>query len=451
MQMRVRANKVLQEPATKDMVPTLAHILALSVLGSSGKAVSQIVQFLSVPSEKLCTELPVDPGAGSGEDGDDSEPNGTAPAKEPRTKPAAPRKAAKKAREAAPQIEEEPSQKRQRGARASKAKAAAKKPAAKPAAKNPAAKKPAKRKASEVEAEAGPEAEVAVEADVPEEEHEAPEDDGEQPDEEMQEPAEDPVDQKAEEAQEEPQDDEEEAPGLDMHPGDAPPVEGGPCLQHEVPVEAVQHDQEPQLEGDDSEEPEPPPPGLENDLEHAQHVGVPGLHAVARAARPKPAAVCAPPKRPAIGSQASPCDAAQPGSHGRSMPPQLGPHALQPPLQEGVATSSRAAPSHDIGNSISKVRGANKRVRHPTTKASLGVQGGTVSKKSAPYSRRGATAVAAVAAVVGQPAKPDVVRCHLILILVPKYFNAAHSLSIRFDSCFVPGTQIGCMLFQPAW
>ena len=389
--MRVRAHKVLlKEPTTTKMVPALAHILALAVTGKDGRSISQILNFLMSPAKKLCTELA---GAEQSEDEDDDESNGKAPAKQPRSNAAGPRKTVKKAREPAPQPEIEPSLKRQRGARGGKQKAAPQKPAAKPAAKS--AKKPSKRKAAEVEAEVEPEAEAVVDA----EEHEGPEGENEEKDVQMQEEPEEPIQQEEEEEGEYAEaDDDEDAPGLDMHPGH--PAIGGPPLQHEVLVEAVQHDQQPLSQDEEDEEPEPPPPGLENDLEHAQHV------APVHVARPKPAPVVAP-RRPGIGSQASPCDAAQPGSHGRSLPPQLGPHALQPPL-EGVATSSRAAASHDVGNSASKARarGQNKRVRHPTAKATLGVQGGTTSKKSALFSKRGATAVAAV---VGQQAKPDAV------------------------------------------
>jgi hypothetical protein len=375
---------------------------------SVGKTISQIVQFLGSPSQKLCTVVEL------GEEEEPAqaiEPNGKAQAKPPRAKPAAPRKNAKKAREQPAQPEEEPSQKRQRAV----PKAAAKKPKA--AAKKPAEKKTAKRKAAEVEAETGAAEKGAAKEDAaPQEEEPACVDEEDaQPDEEMQDVQEDPMQPEAEDEEAEECEDDEPAPGVDMHPG--PPVIGGPAEQLEMPVEAVQPDHYHAydgFEGQSGEEPEPPPPGVENvhDLVRRNQPAQGRLQAPRQEAPPVVPAT----QRPEIGSQASPCDAAPPGSHGRSQPPQLGPNALQPPL-EGVATSGGCAPlSHDNGSvtKAGRARGSKKLAVHRSAmKASLGVAAPSgTAKKSAPGSKRGAQAVAAAKQVPAAVKQLPVVRCH---------------------------------------
>lgn len=420
VQMRVRAHRVLSEPSTKSMVPALAHILALFDKGAVGRTISQIVQFLMSPSLKLCTELTT---AAESEE-DEEETNGKAQTKQPRAKPAAPRKNAKKAREQrAPQPEEEPSLKRQRGARAGKQKAVAKKPAE---------KKASKRKAAEVEAEPEPEPEEAgEEEDAPEEEPEGVDVDDEQPDVEMQDEPEEPIQQEGEE-----EDDEEPVPGLDMHPG--PPVIGGPSVPQEMPGEAVQLDQHPAFDGIDSqdqdgEEPEPPPPGLEGDMDHDLATRKHAVYGQVGPPQQEVPPVVPASQRPGIGSQASPCDAAHPGSHGRSQPPQLGPHHLKPPL-EGVATSGgQANVSYDNG-SVTKARakGSNKRApaRGAATKSSLGVANAGTGKKSAPHVKRGQQAVAAAAVQ-----KPVAVRRYYTETVVSCLINEKRCMPWKKSIC----------------
>jgi hypothetical protein len=396
LQMRVRSNRILSEPKSKVMVPDLAKILALFGSGSVSKTISQINHFLARPSQKLCTELPSDWDPVEEPNGKNShakEQNGEAQAELPHVEAAAPQKSAKKARVPAPQPDGEPATKRQRKAQPGKQI---------PAAKKPTEKKAAKRKAAEVEAEVDPE--PNEEAVVGEKVSQAvPENDDEQPaseapaDVEMQAEEEDPVQQEPEEQAEACEVHAEPALAPNVHSG--PPGIACPLAQPEVPVEPVQQQQNAPLDcahgqDDDGEEPEPPPPGLENVHDHAQ-----GLQPVRGPLQPVPPSGGPASQRPAIGSQASPCDAA-PGSHGRSQPPQLGPHALKPPL-EGVATSGACAES-DVHGSVTKARGKSNlnskkhASRAAVTKNSLGVSASAgTGKKAALHNKRGAAAVAA--------------------------------------------------------
>lgn len=390
------------------MVPAVAHILGLAELGSSGKTISKIAQFLCSPSQKLCDGMEAAATESSEELSNDK------PQTKPRAKAAAPRKNVKKAREPAPQPEEEPSAKRQRGPRAGKQNPVAKKLAEK--------KKASKRKAAEVEQEpeAAPEEALeehaALQAEPEGAEGDEVEADVQNPDVEMEDDPEEPMQQEGEEEEaQEYENDEEPAQGLAMHPW--PAVIGGPPV-HEQPLEDVPQDQNVAYDGvnsqdEDGEEPEPPPPGLEN--ENMVAACAPQNRSNPRAAAPG-GAPAVPTCRPAIGSQASPCDAGPPTSHGRSQPPQLGPHALQPPL-EGVATSGgRVAMSHDNGSvTKARARATNKRATGRTAAANksnlcVGASAGTV-KKAAAGSKRGAQAVLAAAKQVSAVKQVPAVRC----------------------------------------
>lgn len=393
--MRVRAKKTLMEPSTKNMVPTLIHLLCLVEDETIGRSISQIMQFLGSPSLKKCAD--------EEEESDDGKVGG----EESRPKAPAPRKNAKKAREPASDADEEPVQKRQRGARTGKQKSAPKKSAE---------TKAAKRKAAEVEIEVTPEPEEAAKEDIaPVEAPKAVEVD-EQGDAEMQVSPDEPVQEEADnDVADNHENDPEPAPGPAMHPY-VPPVIGGAPQHHGVPAASDHPDQDPGYDDMDSES-EPPPPGLENVHEQVEHV----KHVREREAPPQPEAppIVPPSQRPPIGSQASPCDAAKPGSHGRSQPPQLGPHALQPPLERVGTSDGHAVVSHDNG-SVTKAGRARGTSKKPAGRLPVAAQVGT-SKKAAPNSRRGVQAVAAVNQV------PTVVQQQLSGVR-----TYSHDLSISF-------------------